>query len=87
MIGKVLWFDLKKGYGFVRCEGQDIFVHYSKILAPEGEFRQLEQHDTVEFETHISDRGAGITKVQAINVKKIEGARSEITRKGYDHSI
>ena len=87
MVGKVLWFDLKKGYGFIRSEGQDVFVHYSKIVAPEGEFKQLEQHDFVEFDTFYSDRGNGVTKVQAINVKKIEGANDETARQFKDHSI
>lgn len=37
-IGRVNWFDRKKGYGFIKCvspdneyTGQDIFFHYSNI--------------------------------------------------------
>ncbi len=72
--GRCLWFDMKKGFGFIKSDegGPDIFVHYSKIDAPMGEFRGLEANDKVEFETFEADRGSGRTKTQARNVRKIE---------------
>ena len=73
MIGKVLWFDVKKGFGFIRAEDQDVFVHYSKIIAEVGEFRTLEQGDTVEFELFFSERDDGKSKPQAKNIKVISG--------------
>lgn len=74
MVGRVLWFDVKKGYGFVRAEagGPDIFVHYSKIIAEPGEFRMLEANDRIEFETFEADRGDGTNKLQAKNVRKLD---------------
>ena len=75
MQGKVLWFDVKKGFGFIREEGgdeADVFVHYSKILAEPGEFRVLEANDKVEFEKFDADRGDGAKKPQAKNVRKVE---------------
>ena len=46
MIGKVKWFDSKKGYGFILTEeGQEIFVHYTGIVA-EG-FRALTEGQNV----------------------------------------
>ena len=42
MIGKVKWFDSKKGYGFILTEeGREVFVHYTGIVA-EG-FRAVVQ--------------------------------------------
>jgi len=71
MIGKCLWFDVKKGYGFIRSEGVDVFVHYSKIIAEPGEFRLLNENDTVEFELFQAERADGGSKPQAKNVKVI----------------
>jgi CspA family cold shock protein len=88
MVGKVLWFDIKKGFGFIRSNGADIFVHYSKIEAPLGEFRALTEGDSVEFELFDADRGDGKTKPQAKNVKLIEGGqRNAILRKDQDHNF
>lgn len=62
MIGKVKWFDSKKGYGFILTdEGQEIFVHYSGIVA-EG-FKALTEGQSVEFEIGSNDKGE-----QAVNV-------------------
>lgn len=47
--GMVKWFDAKKGYGFIRIDGQeDIFVHFSNIEM--SGFRKLDMGDEVEFE-------------------------------------
>lgn len=71
MIGKVKWFDCKKGYGFIICEdGKEVFVHYTCIIA-EG-FRALNEKQQVEFEIEPVDRGE-----QAINVKVISAETAE----------
>lgn len=62
MIGKVKWFDSKKGYGFILTEeGREIFVHYTGIVA-EG-FKALTEGQNVEFEIGSTDKGE-----QAVNV-------------------
>ena len=62
MIGKVKWFDSKKGYGFILSEeGKEVFVHYTGIIS-EG-FKALTEGQNVEFEIGNNDKG-----VQAINV-------------------
>ncbi len=56
-VGIVKWFDIKKGFGFIKGpqEGQDIFVHYTSI---EGEgFRSLKNGETVEFELVEGEKG------------------------------
>ena len=77
MKGTVVWFDVKKGFGFIKGEDDiDYFAHFSKILAPDGEFRLLDEKEVVEFEPVSIDRGRGITKPQAINIKSI-GVKNE----------
>jgi CspA family cold shock protein len=55
-VGKIKWFNVSKGYGFIeREDGDDVFVHYSAIQM-EG-FKTLQEGDEVEFE--IMDDGKG----------------------------
>jgi cold shock protein len=62
-IGKVQWFDAKKGYGFIgRQSGKDVFVHYTQLKI-DGEFKKLLPGDEVEFEIMEKDN-----KAQAKNV-------------------
>ncbi len=62
--GKVKWFDVKKGWGFIKKEdGEDIFVHYSAIT--QDGFKSLDDGQDVEFEIVEGPKG-----LQAANVVK-----------------
>ncbi|GKV55387.1 MULTISPECIES: cold-shock protein [unclassified Sporosarcina] len=64
--GKVKWFSNEKGYGFIETDsGEDVFVHYTGIVA-EG-FKTLDEGQSVSFEIIEGNRGP-----QAANVLKIE---------------
>jgi CspA family cold shock protein len=66
MLGKVKWFNSRKGYGFItKDDGGDVFIHYSAITG-EG-FRSLREGDRVEFEVTQGDKGP-----QAANVLRVE---------------
>jgi cold shock protein len=56
--GTVKWFNEKKGYGFIVPDGmnQDVFVHYSAIVA-DG-FKTLSEGDKVQFEIFQDAKGA-----------------------------
>lgn len=60
--GRVKWFELSKGYGYIAQEkGEDVFVHFTAIQN-EG-FKTLEAGDEVEFEAVKGEKGLRATKV------------------------
>jgi len=63
--GTVKFFNNEKGYGFIsRDDGDDVFVHYSKI---EGEgYRSLEEGQKVEFEVGPGRKGEEATTVRVV---------------------
>ena len=64
MKGKIKWFNLNKGFGFVQGEDdEDYFLHISQV--PNGE--QLKEEQPVEFEVVQTDKGN-----QAHNLQLIE---------------
>jgi CspA family cold shock protein len=64
MRGTVQWYDIRKGFGFIRGEdGTKVFVH--KTAIPFFDI-YLEQGENVEYQLGISERGP-----QAIDVKKL----------------
>ena len=66
-VGKVKWFNDKKGFGFLVADdqdNQDVFVHYSSIVG-EG-FKTLNPGDDVQFELIQGPKG-----LQAQNVSRV----------------
>ena len=54
--GTLIWFNAKKGYGFLSdAEGNDIFVHYS-ALQMDG-FKELKDGEVVEFKVVDGAKG------------------------------
>jgi cold shock CspA family protein len=69
MDGTVKWYNIKKGYGFIKGDdGQDYFVHYSAM--PKG--MKLNENDRVTFDSADTERGK-----QARNVKVVGAAKKE----------
>lgn len=69
MNGTVKWFNAEKGYGFISNDegGDDVFVHFSAIVA-DG-FKTLEEGQKVTFETEPDPKNN--SKLRAVNVQKI----------------
>jgi len=72
LTGKVVWFDPKKGIGFVaKDDGTgDLFVHWSNIVM-EG-FKTLKPGQTISYELGENHKG-----IQAINIKVLAEAEVE----------
>ena len=66
MQGKVKFFNIKKGYGFIDKEDKqgDIFFHVTDVL----ENRYLEQDDKVEFEIGEGKDG----KKKAVKIRRVK---------------
>ena len=63
--GTVKWFNAAKGYGFIqRDNGDDVFVHYSAIVA-DG-YRTLEEGTRVEFEVTRGPKGLAAANVSPV---------------------
>lgn len=62
LTGTVKWFNEEKGYGFIAGEdNNDVFVHYSDIVATG--YRKLEKGQKVEYE--VTEHNG---RMKAINV-------------------
>jgi len=71
-VGKVKWFDSKKGFGFIlNPQGKDIFVHFTEIQC-DG-FRMLEEEQLVEYELQEGPKG-----LLARGVKVLSGAKVKV---------
>lgn len=61
--GTVKWFNREKGYGFIqRDSGEDVFVHYSAIVA-DG-YRSLDEGARVSFEVQSGPKGLQAAEVE-----------------------
>ena len=65
MKGKVIRFNKKKGFGFIKsCDDIDVFFHYSALVM-DG-FKDIAVESEVEFDVVETEKG-----LRASNVKKI----------------
>ena len=63
-IGKVVWFNNAKGFGFVSHEGgPDVFCHFSSIQ--QAGYKALKEGDAVAFDIEQGPKG-----LQTANVTK-----------------
>ena len=63
--GTVKWFNEKKGFGFISCEGNDdLFVHFSDIES--DRFKTLSEGQKVEFTIGEGEKGHSAKNVKPL---------------------
>lgn len=67
--GEVVWFDPKKGWGFIKQENDeaDMFVHFSNIVSEEGQFKTLDAGQKVTYVVGENHRGPQAEQVEIID--------------------
>ena len=64
MKGKVKWYNVKKGYGFIKGEdGKDVFVHKSDLSFWAV---YLSRGETVNYDTEQTKQGLKATEIRVI---------------------
>lgn len=59
--GKVKWYDIKKGIGFIQREGRpDVFVHFSQVISAD---RRLTKGEELEFNVVKGTKGPAAVDV------------------------
>lgn len=81
MEGTVKWYNLKKGYGFIKGDdGQDYFVHFSAL-----DGAMLRENDKVSFDAVDTERGKQAQKVKLLQKgSELKGSKSSERRKKGD---
>ena len=67
--GKVKWFNVSKGFGFLNCSEvkEDVMVHFSEVQTTIAGTRNLFEGQTVEFNlVHNPDKGYSAQDVRLI---------------------
>ena len=64
LIGKVKWYNSKKGYGFIERDDKekDVFVHASALR--EAGLRFLNEGDALTFEVEDGEKGPSAVKLK-----------------------
>jgi len=76
MKGKVNWYNVKKGFGFIIPEdgSKDIFVHHSGI-SQDRKPKEILEGQEVEFE--VTENAKGRTAVNLKVIQKVEQANDD----------
>ncbi len=64
VIGKVKWFNEKKGFGFIEQNDVDYFAHYSHIVGPG--FKNLTEGQEVKFIPVKGPKGFQATDISVV---------------------
>ena len=73
IVGKVKWFNEKKGYGFiVGPDGKDVFVHYSEINT--AGFKTLLEEEEVTYTEVAGPKGPIAKAVTPVKERSVDNS-------------
>ena len=73
IIGVVKWFDRKKGFGYIKTDAGDLFVHFSELVSAQ-EFKYLHVGEYVEYSKGQITRNEQ-TRDVAVRVTGVHGGK------------
>jgi cold shock CspA family protein len=78
VIGKVKWFNVKAGFGFINRNdnGQDVYAHYSAIVNknPNHRVRSLADGELVQFNISEGSKGAEASDITGLDGAPVQGS-------------
>ena len=82
VIGKVEWFDEKKGFGIIRIDDVQIFAHHSEIRVNDNIFKYLNENEMVEFSTiTVTDKKSNNSRICAKDIRGVNGIKLDCETK------
>lgn len=78
VVGKVKWFNVKAGFGFINRNdnGQDVYAHYSAIINknPNHRVRSLADGELVQFNIVEGSKGAEASDITGLDGRPVQGS-------------
>lgn len=82
--GKVKWFNVKAGFGFINRNdnGEDVYAHYSAIVNknPQHRVRSLADGELVQFNIIQGTKGVEASDITGINGATVQGSEYALPR-------